>query len=174
MNSFEIGRFTLTGTAYYVSGYKSVAEDQNGHGVTNCNGDLYGGTDTNFGCHAKSFIEFDFVGQVKVSDNFTFYVNASTCSTPRHRSIRPTMPARRRTTTRPRLRPVSSAASSARAANFSFRPKEHVVPLEPVVAPPPPPPATQTCPDGSVIEATAACPAPPPPPPPPAAAPERG
>ena len=53
--------------------------------------------------------------------------------------------------------------------NVSFRPKEHVAPIEPVVAPPPPPPApaTQTCPDGSVIEATATCPAPPPPPPPP-------
>ena len=76
MNSFEIGKFTLTGTAYYVSGYKSVAEDQNGHGATSCADNLYGGSDPNFGCHTKSFIDFDLVGQVKVNDNFTFYVNA--------------------------------------------------------------------------------------------------
>jgi iron complex outermembrane receptor protein len=76
MNSIEFGKFTLTGTAYYVSGYKSVAEDQVGHGATSCADNLYGGTDPNFGCRTKSFIDFDLVGQVKVNDHFTFYVNA--------------------------------------------------------------------------------------------------
>jgi len=76
MNSLEFGKFTLTGTAYYVSGYKSVAEDQNGHGATSCADNLYGGTDPNFGCRSKSFIDFDLVGQVKINDHFTFYVNA--------------------------------------------------------------------------------------------------
>jgi iron complex outermembrane receptor protein len=75
MNSFEFGKFTLTGTAYYVSGYKSVAEDQVGHGATSCADNLYGGTDPNFGCRTKSFIDVDLVGQVKVNDKFTFYVN---------------------------------------------------------------------------------------------------
>jgi iron complex outermembrane receptor protein len=75
MNSFEFGKFTLTGTAYYVSGYKSVAEDQVGHGATSCADNLYGGTDPNFGCRTKSFIDFDLVGQVKVNNKFTFYVN---------------------------------------------------------------------------------------------------
>ncbi len=73
MNSFEVGKFTLTGTAYYVSGYQSVAEDQNGHGATTCADSLYNGT--TFACRTKSFIDFDLVGQVKVNNKFTFYVN---------------------------------------------------------------------------------------------------
>ncbi|MEP9359351.1 TonB-dependent receptor [Sphingomonas sp. KR3-1] len=74
-NSFEIGDLTLTGTAYYTSGYKSVAEDQVGHGATTCADNLYGGSDPNFGCYAKHFITFDLVGQYKVNSQFTFYAN---------------------------------------------------------------------------------------------------
>jgi iron complex outermembrane receptor protein len=74
MNSIEAGKFTLTGTAYYVSGYKSVAEDQSGHDKITCNDSLYGADNGAF-CHTKGFFDLDLTGQVKVNDQFTFYVN---------------------------------------------------------------------------------------------------
>jgi iron complex outermembrane receptor protein len=52
-NSVEYGAYTLTGTAYYVAGYKAVAYDQ--FGTTDCQG---GST-----------------GSVKVNDKFNFYFN---------------------------------------------------------------------------------------------------
>jgi len=72
-NSFQRGAFTLTGTAYYVSGYKSVAEDQSGHGATTCADSLYGAGD--LFCSTKGFFDLDLVGEVKVNSKFTFYVN---------------------------------------------------------------------------------------------------
>jgi iron complex outermembrane receptor protein len=70
--SLEAGPVTLTGTAYYTSGYWSTAEDQNGAGTAHdCSTALY---DPNF-CHTKKFVTVDFVGSYKVSDRFTFYVN---------------------------------------------------------------------------------------------------
>ena len=73
-NSVEYGRYTLTGTAYYVSGYKAVAYDQ--FGTTNCDGgSTYGGTDPNFNCHVRRFIDVDLTGNVKVNDKFNFYFN---------------------------------------------------------------------------------------------------
>jgi iron complex outermembrane recepter protein len=167
-NSFEFGRATLTATANYVSGYKNVAEDQSGPGVRNC-GDLYN-DDTL--CHTKSFTWVDLVGSYKLTDAITVYGNVLNLFDAKAPVNPPNYAAANYNPTYTQMGAVGRFFRAG--VNISFRPKEHVVPLEPVVAPPPPPPATQTCPDGSVIEATATCPAPPPPPPPPAAAPERG
>ena len=164
-NSFEFGRATLTATANYVSGYKNVAEDQSGPGVRNC-GDLYN-DDTL--CHTKSFTWVDLVGSYKLTDAITVYGNVLNLFDAKAPVNPPNYAAANYNPTYTQMGAVGRFFRAG--VNISFRPKEHVVPLEPVVAPPPPPPATQTCPDGSVIEATATCPAPPPPPPPPAAAP---
>ena len=72
-NSLEVGRFTLTGTAYYVSGYKTIATDQNGPTATTCADQLYNPGETF--CHTKGFFDLDLVAQFKVNDKFTFYVN---------------------------------------------------------------------------------------------------
>ncbi|WP_137898767.1 TonB-dependent receptor [Sphingomonas sp. 2SG] len=73
-NSVEYGAYTLTGTAYYVAGYKAVAFDQ--FGTTDCNGgSTYGGSDPNFNCHVRRFIDVDLTGSVKVNDKFNFYFN---------------------------------------------------------------------------------------------------
>ena len=75
-NSLQYGAVTLTGTAYYVSGYKAVAVDQNGHGANTCDDQLY---DPSLGgqfCHTKGFFDLDLVAEFKVNDKFTFYVNA--------------------------------------------------------------------------------------------------
>jgi len=73
-NSIEVGKFTLTGTAYYVSGYKTIATDQNGPTATTCADQLYNPGETF--CHTKGFFDLDLVAQFKVNDKFTFYVNA--------------------------------------------------------------------------------------------------
>ncbi len=78
MNSVESGPATLTATAYYTSGYKSVAEDQNGNGAITCADQLYDGSLSTNGerfCHTKGFFDVDLTGQIKVNDKFTFYVN---------------------------------------------------------------------------------------------------
>ncbi|WP_232280344.1 TonB-dependent receptor domain-containing protein [Sphingomonas sp. PAMC 26605] len=73
-NTVEAGPYSLTATAYYTSGYKAVAYDQ--FGTTNCNGgSTYGGTDPNFNCRVKSFIDVDLVGNVEVNKKFSFYFN---------------------------------------------------------------------------------------------------
>ena len=74
-NTIETGPFALTATAYYTSGYKSVAVDYVGHGATSCSDQLY---DPGLGdafCHTKGFFDLDLTGQVKVNDKFSFYVN---------------------------------------------------------------------------------------------------
>jgi len=165
-NSFEFGRATLTATANYVSGYKNVAEDQSGPGVRNC-GDLY--NDDRL-CKTKSFTWVDLVGSYKVTDAITVYGNVLNLFDAKAPVNPPNYAAANYNPTYTQMGAVGRFFRAG--VNFSFRPKEHVAPLEPVAVPPPPP-ATQTCPDGSVILTTATCPVPPPPPPPPPA-PERG
>ncbi|QXT37944.1 TonB-dependent receptor [Sphingomonas sanguinis] len=73
-NSVDYGPYSLTATTYYVSGYKAVGFDQ--FGTMDCNGgSTYGGTDPNFNCHVRRFIDVDLTGSVKVNDKFTFYMN---------------------------------------------------------------------------------------------------
>jgi iron complex outermembrane receptor protein len=71
-NSLEWGPGTLTATAYYTSGYRSTAEDQNGAGTGgDCTTALY---DPAF-CRTRRYIQLDLVGSLKAGKNFTFYVN---------------------------------------------------------------------------------------------------
>ena len=75
-NTIEYQQFSLSGTAYYTSGYKSVAVDQNGSGATTCDDQLYDPSLGNAFCHTKGYFQLDLTGQIKVSPSFTFYVNA--------------------------------------------------------------------------------------------------
>lgn len=73
-NSVDYGPYSLTATTYYVSGYKAVGFDQ--FGTMDCNGgNTYQGSDPNFNCHVRRFIDVDLTGSVKVNDKFTFYAN---------------------------------------------------------------------------------------------------
>lgn len=73
-NSLDVDRYTLTATAYYTSGYKAVAYDQ--FGSTDCtDGGTYQGSDGNFNCHVRRFIDVDLTGSVKVNDKFNLYFN---------------------------------------------------------------------------------------------------
>jgi iron complex outermembrane receptor protein len=71
-NSLEAGPATLTATAYYTSGYRSTAEDQNGAGTgSDCSTALY---DPAF-CQTRRYVQLDLVGSLKAGNNFTLYMN---------------------------------------------------------------------------------------------------
>ncbi len=84
-NTIETGPFSLSGTAYYTSGYKGYADDNTGPGSTcaqaietsaSYSPDLVtttGGPPLD--CRTGSFIQVDFTTQFKVNDNFSFYLN---------------------------------------------------------------------------------------------------
>jgi iron complex outermembrane receptor protein len=84
-NTIEAGPFSLTGTAYYVSGYKGYADDNSGPGSTCANATETSVKYTNDGvnsatgpalqCDVHHWIDIDLTGQVKVGNKFTFYVN---------------------------------------------------------------------------------------------------
>jgi iron complex outermembrane receptor protein len=81
-NSLAIGRYTITGTANYTSGYQGVAEDVGG-----TRGDCFGsaaatGVPTTYRdgitpirCRTKAFVDIDLTGEVRVSDRFSLYGN---------------------------------------------------------------------------------------------------
>ena len=73
-NSLEVGPYSVTATAYYTSGFRETADDATGPGTSgDCANEIYNG-DPAF-CHVRRFIDVDLVGNVKVSDRFSFYVN---------------------------------------------------------------------------------------------------
>ena len=90
-NTFDFGKFSMSGTAYYTSGYSEGSADDgnlpNGQTcytssgvngtILNAGGSfaLYRDNNTVVACHVKHFIDLDLTGTVKVSDNFTFYAN---------------------------------------------------------------------------------------------------
>ena len=89
-NTFDFGRFSLTGTGYYTAGYSEGAADDgnlpNGQTcyVSGVNGTqlaaggsfmLYRDNNTVVACRVKHFIDVDLTATVKVNDNFTFYAN---------------------------------------------------------------------------------------------------
>ena len=81
-NTIDLGRYSLTGTANYTSGYQGVAEDVGG-----TRGDCLGsaastGVPTTYRdgvtpirCRTKAFIDFDMTGEVRVTDRFSLYAN---------------------------------------------------------------------------------------------------
>jgi iron complex outermembrane receptor protein len=74
-NTLDFGKWSLTATAYYTSGYNYSAEDQTGPGTagdcalvpTNQNGDQYQP------CNVKGVVFVDLHGEIKVGDKFTLY-----------------------------------------------------------------------------------------------------
>jgi iron complex outermembrane receptor protein len=79
-NSIDYKAYTLTATAYYTSGYKAVAYDQYGAnpttGAVDCaTSSTYQGTNPDFNCHVKHFVDVDLTGNVKVNDKFDLYFN---------------------------------------------------------------------------------------------------
>jgi iron complex outermembrane receptor protein len=70
-NTLQYGPATMTLTAYYTKGTKSVAEDQNGAGATSCDDALY----LPEFCHSKDFIVFDMTGSLDVTKNLNMYFN---------------------------------------------------------------------------------------------------
>jgi iron complex outermembrane receptor protein len=82
-NTLETGPFSLTGTVYYVSGYKGYAADASGLGCNHAietaaqySADAFstvaGGA---LQCTVRHWVDADLVATFKVQDNFTFYVN---------------------------------------------------------------------------------------------------
>jgi iron complex outermembrane receptor protein len=77
-NTLDFGKFALTGTVNYTSGYNYSAMDQ-GTGYEDCG--LSPGFDLDSGgnivgpCRVKSYITFDLNASAKINDKFTFYVN---------------------------------------------------------------------------------------------------
>lgn len=85
-NTLEIGKFSLSATAYYVSRIKQVAADEEAPGADGkidlscaaAAGDLYSypsDAALNNYCYVRRFIYADLNAQVKVNEDFTFYVN---------------------------------------------------------------------------------------------------
>jgi len=69
-NTIETGPLMLTGTANYISGYDLSAMDQ-GTDYRDC-----GMAPDYVGCRVRRYITFDLNATIKVSDNFSFYLNA--------------------------------------------------------------------------------------------------
>jgi iron complex outermembrane receptor protein len=87
-NTLEMGPFSLTGTANFVSGYKGYADDNTGPGSTcaqaietsaqytiNGAGALVTTAGGPLQCTVRHWLDFDVNASVKVTDKFTFYVN---------------------------------------------------------------------------------------------------
>ena len=71
-NTFEFDPVTVSGTINYTSGYDLSAMDQ-GNAYRDCG---LAPQPAYTGCRVKSYITFDLNTSVKVTDKFTFYVNA--------------------------------------------------------------------------------------------------
>lgn len=86
-NTLDYGPLSLTGTAYFTSGYKGYADDNTGPGSTCANAIetaiAYNATLTTgttggaLQCTVKHFLDIDLTTQFRVNDKFTFYVNVS-------------------------------------------------------------------------------------------------
>ena len=179
-NTFDFGRFALTGTAYYSGGYDLASVDYGGI-KGDCEASIGASvityTDgTPVRCKIKPQWNFDLSGSFNLTDNITlrgtvlnlFDIKARFDPSAAY-SIYNYNPAF--------SQPNIIGRYFRIGADFKFlnRAPEAPYVAPPVLPPPPPaPPATVTCPDGLVILAGQQCPAPPPPPPPPPPAPERG
>lgn len=88
-NTLDVGRYSLTATTYFTSGYKGWAADYNGVGSCAA-GDtpessvIYNAAGTQatsstpgsaLQCTVKHFVSVDLTGDVKINDKFSFYVN---------------------------------------------------------------------------------------------------
>ena len=85
-NTFEAGIFTLTGTAYYTSGYTGAADDATGVGTgSSCASAIATYLPSNVAgdnspsvplrCHVRDFVDFDLTGSIKIDERFTLRFN---------------------------------------------------------------------------------------------------
>lgn len=78
-NTLEVGPYSLTATAYYVSHIKAVAADDSAD--LSCAGNRYGTTPSdptgNAFCYIKAFISVDMNAGVRVNDKFRFFFNVA-------------------------------------------------------------------------------------------------
>ncbi len=82
-NSFGGGPLTVTGTAYYTSGYRGTADDYSGPGSASSCANAVGtyrqgnstGTPLALQCDVKSFVDVDLVTALKVTDHITATLN---------------------------------------------------------------------------------------------------
>jgi len=82
-NSFGGGPLTVTGTAYYTSGYRGTADDYSGAGsAKSCSNAIATyrqgastGTPLAIRCDVKAFVDVDLTTSLKVTDNVTFSLN---------------------------------------------------------------------------------------------------
>jgi iron complex outermembrane receptor protein len=76
-NTLDVGKFSLSATAYYVGRIKEVATDQGNLSLA-CAANLYktptDGTGNSF-CYVNSFITVDMNAKVQVNDQFSFFAN---------------------------------------------------------------------------------------------------
>ena len=82
-NSVGFGPVTLTGTAYYTSGYRGTADDYSGPGSAASCGNAIGtyrqgastGDPLALQCDVKAFVDVDLTGAVKVTEHVGFTLN---------------------------------------------------------------------------------------------------
>lgn len=82
-NSFNLGAVTLTGTAYYTSGYRGTADDYSGAGSASSCSNAVGtyrsgastGTPLALQCDVKAFVDVDLTGAVKVTEHVGLTLN---------------------------------------------------------------------------------------------------
>lgn len=79
-NTFDIGKWTLTATAYYTSGYKTTSEDVFGPGTNTCSGNnisagIFDDNATPIRCHVKAFVDLDMHLAYALNEHFTLYSN---------------------------------------------------------------------------------------------------
>lgn len=79
-NTFKLGAVSLTGTAYYTSGYRGAADDATGAGTS---GSCANAISTYLGsnppvavrCNVRDFVDFDMNLSVQATEKARFYVN---------------------------------------------------------------------------------------------------
>jgi len=82
-NSFNFGAVTLTGTAYYTSGYRGTADDYSGsNSISSCSNAVATyrqgastGTPLAIQCDVKAFVDVDLTGAIKVTEHVGFTLN---------------------------------------------------------------------------------------------------
>lgn len=75
-NTFMWRKLAVTPTVYYTSGYKTVAQDAEGPGVTSCSAGLTGWDQVPSGqCHVKNYWDVDLTVNYQISPRWSVYAN---------------------------------------------------------------------------------------------------
>ncbi len=80
-NTFDFGKASVTATAYYTSGYKEKADDNNDIGHDTCDtyatAAKYRDGKTVVRCAVDSFVDVDVHGSYKISDHYSMFLDIS-------------------------------------------------------------------------------------------------